>query len=196
MSWLTIKRTDRSSFIKIDAAGLSACLVLSAAAYVIGVRPLLAVREERVAQEQSLRSAMEQANSLVSSTRALRTQLSNAQSALTKIEIPLLSASAMNLRVAELTSLAGDCHIEVQAIQPGAISSAQRYAQIPIQIAASGTYRATAEFLHRLRAQFPDTAVRTFELSSTPDATGSAVANFSVELVWYVQPAPADPKQR
>jgi hypothetical protein len=196
MNWPTIRQADRTSFLKIDIAGIAACLILSGTAYFIGAHPLLSIREQRAAQEQSLRDATEQANSLVGTTRGLRKQLARAQDALAQIEIPLQSASAINQRVAELTSLAGECRIEMQAIQPGSLSSTPRFGQIPIQIAASGTYRATADFLHRLRDRFPDTAVCAFELSATPDDAAAVVASFSVQLTWYVQPLASDAQKK
>lgn len=195
MIWTSIKHADRSIFLRIDLAGVVACLCLSGAAYFVGVRPLLAVREQRAEQEQSLRTAVEQSNSLVSSTRALRTQLSNAQTALAKVEIALQPATSINERAAELTALASDCQVEMQAIQPGSITNGGRFAQIPIQMAASGNYRAIAQFLHRLRERFPDIAVHTFELSATPEEA-TPIASFNVQLIWYVQPAPTERSQK
>jgi len=188
MIWTRITHADRSIFLRIDLAGVAACLLLSGAAFFVGVRPLLAIRDERAAQQQSLRGAIEQANSLVTGTRALRTQLTNVQAALARLEITLQPPATINERVADLTSLAGDSQVEMQAIQPGAISNGNRFAQIPIQISASGTYRATAQFLHRLRERFPDTAVHGFELSATPDDPAS-IATINLQLTWYVQPA-------
>ena len=188
MSFSSLKHAERASSMQLDLAGIAVCLLLSAAAYVVGVRPLLAVREERASRAESLRSAIEQANSLVSSTRGLRTQLTSLQTSLAKIEIPLQPATSINLRIADLTTLAGDCRVEVQAIQPGTMSNSARFAQIPIQIAATGSYRNTADFLHRLRERFPDTAVRSFELSASPE-NETAPASFNLQLTWYVQPA-------
>jgi Tfp pilus assembly protein PilO len=193
--WTRLKRADRSIFLRIDCAGVAACLLLSGAGYLVGVRPLLAVREQRVVQQQSLRTAVEQASSLVTSTRALRAQLTNAQNALAKIEIALQPATSINERVAELTALAGECHIEMQAIQPGTISNGNRFAQIPIQISANGTYRSAAQFLHRLRERFPDTAVHTFEMAATPEDP-TATASINVQLLWYVQPARGERSQK
>jgi Tfp pilus assembly protein PilO len=151
----------------------------------------LSIRDDRVARDESLRAAIEQASSLVSTTRGLRTQLTSAQTALAQIDIPLQPATSINLRVAELTTLAGECKLEMDAIQPGTITHSPRFGEIPIQISGRGTYRTMADFLHRLRRQFPDTAIRAFELSATPEDP-NALASFNVRLVWYVQSARSD----
>ncbi|CAN5703168.1 hypothetical protein BH09PLA1_BH09PLA1_08050 [soil metagenome] len=194
MKWPTINYADGSSFLRIDIAGIAVCLVLSGAAYFLGARPLMASRDDRAAREQALADAREQAKALVANTRGLRTQLSGAQIALAKIEIALRPPASINQRIAELTALAGQCKCEMQSIQPGALATAPRFAQIPIQIAGTGTYRSCADFLHRLRDHFPDTAVRGFELSVTPGDPTTTVS-FNFQLIWYVQPVTAESRR-
>lgn len=194
MKFPSINFADGSSFLRIDVAGLLVCLVLSGATYLIGARPLLASRDERAARNVAFQATMEQANLLAAGTRALRAQLSTAQTAVAKIEIPLQPATSINQRIAELTSLGGDCKLEMQSIQPGAISSSPRFAQIPIQITGTGTYRACAEFLHRLRLQCPDTSVCAFEFSAAA-GDQNAMVTFNVQLMWYVQPVGAEFKR-
>ena len=45
MKLLAINSAHGSSVLRIDTAGLVACLILSAGAYLIGARPLIASRE-------------------------------------------------------------------------------------------------------------------------------------------------------
>lgn len=189
----TINYADGSSFLRIDLAGIVACLILTGATYLVGARPLLASRDERDSRNVAFANAVEQANTLIGSTRGLRTQLSTAQMALAKIQIPLQPSTSINQRIAELTSLAGECKLEMQSIQPGTVASTPRFAQIPIQVAGTGSYRTCADFLHRLREQFPDTAVRAFELSVSP-GDPTAETSFNVQLTWYVQPAAGESK--
>jgi Tfp pilus assembly protein PilO len=189
----SISSAHGSSVLRIDTAGLVACLILSAAAYLIGARPLIASREERAERSVAFMHTVEQANILAASTRGLRTQLSTVQLALSKIEIPLQPTTAINQRIAELTLLGGDCHLEMQSIQPGAIVNGPRFAQIPIQATGTGTYRTCADFLHRLRKQCPDTSVTGFELSVAPN-DANATTSFSIQLMWYVQPVAAESK--
>ena len=165
MKWPTFNYADGSSFLRIDIAGIAACLILTAAAYFLGAVPLMAGRDERAARETALAEAREQANSLLVNTRGLRTQLSAAQIALSTIEIPLQPATSINQRIAELTALAGECKLEMQSIQPGTIATSPRFAQIPIQVSGAGSYRTCADFLRRLRTHSP---TRPCALSSFP----------------------------
>ncbi|MBC8108138.1 MAG: type 4a pilus biogenesis protein PilO [Anaerolineae bacterium] len=190
----TINYADGSSFLRIDIAGIVICLVLSGAAYLVGARPLMASRDERAERDVAFAATVEQANSLSASTRALRTQLSTAQTALARIEIPLQPSTSINQRIAELTALGGECYLEMQSIQPGAITNSERFAQIPIQVTGTGTYRTCADFLQRLRKQCPDTAVCAFELSVPPGDSSMAVS-FNIQLMWYVQPVAGESKR-
>ncbi len=191
----TINYADNSSFLRIDIAGIALCLILTGAAYFLGASPLMAGRDQRAAREVALAEAREQANGLLGTTRGLRTQLSTAQIALSKIEIPLQAATSINQRIAELTALAGESKLEMQSIQPGTIATSPRFAQIPIQVSGSGTYRTCADFLRRLRMKFPDTSVRAFELAVTP-GDPTATTSFSFQLIWSVQPLNAGDAQR
>jgi Tfp pilus assembly protein PilO len=173
---------------QIDAAAVGLCMLLSAGAYFAAIGPMLSSRDDRSAREASLVETKDQATRMVADARLIRAQLNHAQIALAKIEIPLQSATAVNQRLAELTALAGECGLEVQAVQPGAILSSQRYALLPIQVSGTGTYRTCTKFLHRLGEKFPDTAMRAFELSANP-AEPATPASFNFQLSWYVQPS-------
>jgi len=59
------------------------------------------------------------------------------------------------------------------------------YQTVPILIARSGTYPNCAKFLHRLRKEFPDTAVRSFETTNNSSSPDNPTATFQVELVWH-----------
>jgi Tfp pilus assembly protein PilO len=163
--------------------------MLTAGAYFAAVAPAMQQRDAEAASRVALAEAREQVSRLASSARSIRTQLTNAQTTLARIEIPLDSAAAINARLAKLSELALQCGLDVQYTRTGAVSQAasQRFARLPIQLAGTGNYRACATFLHRLRSEFPDTGMKTFDLSTAPgDASGTI--SFSFELVWYVQP--------
>jgi Tfp pilus assembly protein PilO len=172
---------------QIDAVGLALCALLTAGAYFAGWQPLQNNRAAEEAREAALGLAKAQVAALSANSRAVRTQLTNAQAALAKLEIPLQPASSVNQRMAELTALAGECGLDVQYAQTGAVTSNPRIAQLPIQLSGAGTYRTCALFLHRLRERFPDTGIKTFDIAAPPSES-SVVSSFNFQLVWYVQP--------
>src|SRR5205823_4493606 len=127
---------------------------------------------------------------LAASARSLQSQLGAANSALANGTVKLHPAGgALNARLAELTACASSCALDVQFVRTGALISAARYAEVPIDLSVSGKYRDCAEFLHRIKAQFPDTGVLSFELSATGTATPQPVELFAFHIVWYVEPA-------
>lgn len=174
---------------QIDGAALALCLLLSCGAYFAAVGPMLASRDDRAAHSLALTETRDQATRMVADTRAIRTLLNNAQTDLAKIEIPLQTPAAVNQRLAELTGLAGECGLEVQAMQPGTLVNSQRYAQLPIQVSGTGSYRTCMKFLHSLRQRFPDTAMKAFELSASPTEPNTPTS-FNFQLAWFVQPGP------
>jgi Tfp pilus assembly protein PilO len=179
--------------LKIDVVGVATCAVITLAGYLAGARPLLNSRDDRAQQQVALIDARQSVSTLAGSARSLRTQFTGSQLALAKIQIALQPASSLNQRIAELTNLAVDCQLEVQFVQPGSIVSGSRFAQIPIQVAGTGSSQACSAFLHRLRGKFPDISVRDFDLSTSP-ADASHSMNFSYQLTWFVQPAADNPK--
>src|ERR1041384_4921849 len=104
--------------------------------------------------------ARDHVTTLGSSARQLRTQISNMQNALSKTEVKLQPATSINLRLSEITALAGECGLEAQYVQTGAAAPGAKFGQVPIQFAGSGSYRTCVTFLHRLRNDFPDTGVK------------------------------------
>jgi Tfp pilus assembly protein PilO len=175
---------------QIDAAGVALCALLTAGAYFAAWQPLQNGRAAGEAREAALSLARAQASALSANSRAVRTQLTNAQAAVARFEIPLQPASMVNQRMAELTSLANECGLDVQYAQTGAVTSNPRYAQLPIQLSGAGTYRTCAQFLHRLRERFPDTGIKCLDVAATPSES-STVTSFDFQLVWYVQPTTA-----
>jgi hypothetical protein len=171
---------------QIDAIGITLCIVLTVGGYLVAARPLLNSRDDRAARETTLTETRQHANGMLANTRALRTQLNNAQTLLNKIEIPLKSGGEINQRLAELTALAAECGLEVQYVRPGASVATARFAQLPIQVSGTGNYRACATFLHRLRERFPDTGLNGFDLSASP-ADEIAHTSFNFQLQWFVR---------
>jgi Tfp pilus assembly protein PilO len=175
---------------QIDLAGVALCAILSVGAYFAGWQPLENSRAAEEARASALSLAREQVGALSLSSRSVRGQLTKAQTAIAKVDVPLQPVATVNTRMAELTTLAAECGLDVQYTQMGAVTSNNRYAQVPIQLSGAGTYRTCALFLHRLRERFGDTGMKSFEIAAMPSAS-SNVTSFNFQLVWYVQPTNA-----
>jgi hypothetical protein len=83
--------------------------------------------------------------------------------------------------LAKITDLAGETHLSVTEVRPGSATDGRDFDAVPISIAGTGSYPACAAFLHRLRSEFPDTAVKSFR--ATQADGGNAI--FSFDLLWY-----------
>jgi Tfp pilus assembly protein PilO len=173
---------------QIDAMALGACLVLTAAAYIFGIQPLLDREQQQKEQEQTLAAKTAQANQSTAQLTALRNQLSKVRDAVSHSAIKLQSTAHLNQRLAEVTQMAGACGLQVNEIQPGAIVSGDRYETVPLHLAGFGAYEACAVFMHKLHQAFPDTGLSSFELTGTPNQpTNPAVFRFT--LTWYAAPS-------
>ena len=171
----------------VDAAGLAACALITAGAYLLAVRPILDGRTAQQARLAELDEARAQVAALNASGRRLRAQIGGLESRLAVNEITLQPASMVNQRLARVTALAGECGLEVQYVQTGAHQFGPRYGQVPILVSCTGSYRTCATFLHRARLEFPDTAVRSFQMSASPGDVTSPMS-FGLQLSWYVLP--------
>ncbi len=172
---------------QIDAAGVVACALLTAAAYLIGILPILRQRDEATVLEGQVTEQRQKAASAASMARTLRGQLASAQNTLAQLTVPLQPATSANSRIASITTLAAERGLDVQYIRAGALQPGSRFSQLPIQLSALGSYRTSAALIHEMRQKFPDMAVASFELSGDP-VDPEAPASFVVQLTWYVQP--------
>jgi len=183
-----MKRLDLKSWKgwPTDLTGAAACAALTLAAVFVGFVPLhgrhasLAERQERLKAQRQRSSAIER------SVIATKGQLAEMQKALTQSELRLEPAERVNHRIARVTELAAGSGLKVHDVQLGASFSTERYTAVPISLAGAGTYRKCLGFLRALNQSFPDTAVKTFELSARP--TTPAEATFRFELLWYAAP--------
>src|SRR2546426_523980 len=178
---------DGSNFnnLRIDAAGLFACVVLTFAAYLAGAEPLVLRHEQASARAEQLAAQRQRHQELMTSNHQLKSRLSTVEQAFAKADITLQPARLINQRIAALTALANETALEVHSINPGApgsIIEGQRFSQLPIRISGIGNYRTSAAFLHELRHTFHDMSVTGIDLADNPAEPHSA--SFTLQLVW------------
>jgi hypothetical protein len=193
--------------LRIDAAGLFACVVLTIAAYLAGALPLVHRHEQASARADEMAAGRQRHQELMACNHQLKSRLWTVEQAVAKADIMLQPARLINQRIAALTALANETGLEIQSINPGAPESGpsrvpmdrdsgpgapggQRFSQLPIRI--SGTvqsFQHGAAFLHNLRQTFHDMSVTGIDLADNPAEPRSAGASFTLQLVWYVLPA-------
>jgi Tfp pilus assembly protein PilO len=177
--------TDRS-VAKVYVCGGAVCAALTVGTYLFGVRPAVARYDEAVARQLELNAARQKAANLLGVRNSTQSQLNAVNEALKSRTLRLEPASTVNQRLSKLTDLATrECQLVIDEMRPMPPADGPDYQTVPILIAGSGTYPNCAKFLHRLRKDFPDTAVRSFETTNNSSSPDNPTATFQVELVWH-----------
>lgn len=175
---------------QIDAAAIGVCLLLGAAVYFVGLKPIIDRQALRVQHQNRLAEARRESQKLTTDLNTSRATLAQIRLKIKDSAIQLQSTRHLNQRLSEITKLATECGLQVDEIQPGSVSTGERYETVPISLAGAGKYEACATFLHRLQKAFPDTGVSAFELVGHPRQTLRA-ADFQFSLIWYAAPTPS-----
>lgn len=180
---------QRKAFWQVTAAGVTACLAATAGGYVLGVSPALDHLTERRANLDELATRRQKAIDLRADAAAAAKRLVDARREVADLPLRLEPASAVNRRLNRLAEAAAAAGVALNEMQPQPAADGRHYQTVPIRVAGTGSYPACAAFLHALRAQFPDTAVRSVDATNAaPGRTGN-VATFRLELDWHTAPA-------
>ena len=169
----------------IYAVAALACAALSAGAYAVGVRPAIRRHAEQVAHQTDLRARKQKAANLAGQLNTARTQLAAVNETLRNRSLRLQPADLVNDRIGALAGLAEAAHLTLDVLQPGTASETADYKTIPILMAGSGTYPDCALFLHKLRKEFPDMAIRSFETTNNSATPETPAATFQFDLIWH-----------
>lgn len=176
-----------TQLLKIDAAGLSVCLGVTALAYFLAIAPSADRREEQIRQQAEIAELRAKLDQTSKFQRQLSSQLLTRQNELQRTAIQLEPASTVNQRLSSLTQLASGVGITLDAVEPGTQNDSSDFARVPIRLSGKGSYAASARFLSQLKERFPDTAVGSMRLTSDPTDTNVAPSVW-FDLVWYAAP--------
>ena len=174
----------------IDLWGVAACAALTVIAYLLGVAPLRQRHADLQERRRALAQKTQEANDLAGNMRQLAGRVTNLQRQVAENPLRLQPSQQLNSRLAEVTSAAGECGLDVNDIQPGNPVIGARHTLVPINLAGAGSYRNCVEFLHRFHARFADSGVANFALARNP-AEPSSRTSFQFRLIWYVEPQSA-----
>ena len=172
---------------QIDLTGLAFAAAATLAVLFAGVHPLIKARDHVKGQVSTLASRRKEASDLTASLTSVQKQLERTRQELEASSLNLQDASVLNERLALVNDLAFACGLQINAIQPGRRFTGSHHHTVSIFVSGNGTYRRCAQFLHRLREKFPDTAVSSFDLAGG----FTKAAQFRFDLDWYVAPSDA-----
>ena len=179
---------------RIDLGGVAVIAGLSAAAYFGLVAPAVAHHQLAQAQSADLIAQQNKTRDMERSLRTLNDQLGSVRSTIEKSRFMLEPPTALNDRLAKITDIAGEHHLQVDAIESGATLNYPRFSTVAIRMSGKGPYRNCAAMLQRVREQMIDVGVTAIQMTSTGIAIDTN-ANFSIELVWYTQPQQKTPQK-
>lgn len=172
---------------RIDLAGIASLVGLALVVGLGGFWPLFSSQREQAREQAELIAEREQAARLDACLVSLRTRADAAHEALARGSLHLAPASALNRRLAEISTLAVESGLRIDDIRPDRAVSGPHYETVPIILAGGGTYRTCTAFLGRMRKAMPDTSVTALELTANA-ADPAAAARFRFDLNWYAAP--------
>ena len=175
---------ERWKWWKLHAIGAATCIAMTMFVYFAALQPLVRHQVEWDAKTRELAEQRQRAADLAQTLTDMRGQLAVAQDAIAASPLQLQPVSQINQRLARLTTLATDCGLQIDQIQPGEAAVGAWYQTVPIAVAGVGSYRTCAAFLHRLHTTSADVSVWSFDLSR-PNPDGDSIASFRVDLAWY-----------
>ena len=170
-----------------DTAGAAVCLAMGLGVFLWGVCPVTRRHDEIDIQRAQLTAQQARAARSRHELASMKDCLEGARLLLTKQSVRLRGAAGLNRRVSELSDLAAASGLTVDEVFPGRAEQARYHAMIPIRLTGTGGYRACAVFLHNLRERFPDTHLRSLDLTGNP-AKGTGRVGFRLDLLWHTLP--------
>ena len=175
------------SFKSIDGMGFLMVGAVAGLLYLAGVKPLQEAYAETVKLKAELWMASNELQQRkVSENNASETaqQLSDR---LDQLAIVLSNIDQMNTRLADLTHLAEDAGMVIEAVRPGEQVSEQRYRAVLITLIGRTGYEEAGAFLDSMRNQFPDTGLQSIQFNRLPG--DESLGRLQIQMVWYAAPA-------
>ena len=172
---------------QIYAAGSVACAALLRRLWTTIVQPGVEQRQHTADLRQELNKRRQDSQGLTRNLAASRVQLASLHNDFEHNSLHLEAANKVNQRLAAINELATQAGLTFRELRPGTTADAPHYKMLSIHVAGTGTYPACADFLHKLRTDFPDTGVAELEAVSAAGVAQSATVVFKFDLIWYTQ---------
>jgi Tfp pilus assembly protein PilO len=174
-------------FARMDGVALAAMVAAGAVFYLMGVRPVLGMQEQRAKLQSQVREQQANAAQAATKVEEMRKKLLADRETLKHSPVQLQPGGTVNTRIEKLTELAGRFQLKIDEVQPAEATYGPDYGFVPIRLVGRGNYRTWTAFLHQITQSFADISVDAFQLAAKPNQA----AEFHVNLRWYVSPPPA-----
>lgn len=172
---------------RIYAITAAICLAVTGVAFLLGVAPAMRQIAQQRAQKSEFLEKKSTASNLAISLAAANQNLKQVQQALDEIPLQLHPMTYLNKQLAQITALATSSGLTLHETQPGQPTATRFHTLVPIQMSGTCDYPTYAHFLHGLHEQFPHTAVSSFRLT-TSDNASKPLAMFRMNLIWHATP--------
>ncbi|MEM7229143.1 MAG: type 4a pilus biogenesis protein PilO [Planctomycetota bacterium] len=182
---MTETNLDRSRLRLIDAAGASACIVLTMLTYVVIISPQLRSMKDYSAREQVLMQRSMDASGRADAARRVAARVDNVRRQLDAFPIVLESSTGVNARLSTLSDLATEHGIDIDLLAVEGTRPNPEYTVVPIQLKGTADYASIMKFFHGLAIAMPNTGVASFELKASPGRR--ADVQMDMQLVWYAR---------
>lgn len=181
---------DRLRPWHVDAIGLTAALILTAAAYCLVVQPSLDRRHDRELRAADLAAETAKRREIDANLKAADDRLKSILTFIKDNKVDLQPTSAVNEHLARLTDLAARSGLEVDTVEPGKEEAGASFTTVPVRMTGRATAKNFATFLNQLRQHHPDHGVLDLSLTGQPGPVETP-ATFTLTLLWYAAPKTA-----
>lgn len=193
-----MSRTSHRDVLPIDAAGLALVVAIAAIAYFALVGPILDKARDARASSVALATRLEEVGALRGELARAEARAREARLRVEQAPLILRPLGAMNARLSELTDLAVECALSIEALTPGQPVRQERLVRVPVRLAGRGRYADCVRFLGFVHDRFPDVDIDGFRLVSMGEGDAAA-ASFSIDCAWLAaregaSTAPTPPK--
>lgn len=171
-------------------------VVILAAGYAAGVRPVLQVREQAEAALQTqvaIKARIEEARAV---ERDLKAELGRFEALGAGWEAKRGPTRTLNERLADIARIAEGRGVRVHTVKPGVAEPGEFFTITPIAIVGEADYAAVAGFVRDLLEALPDVTVESLEVRARRSGNGAAGAGLTVGLAWYTDSEGARPSSR
>jgi hypothetical protein len=179
---------SKTGVTKVHAIGGGVVAALGVAGWLLVLHPVAHQRKafgELVVQWQEAQSRLEAARG---EEKAGKESAAAAAAAVAAHPLMLEPATAVNGRLEAVAELAAASGVRVDTIEAGRPDGFGKYAVVPVQLTARGTYVGLHDFFAALHEQMPDMDVASSDVSGRY-VEGGGGQSVMLKLRWHTAPA-------
>lgn len=171
----------------VDWIGAFCALVIAAAAFWFGVKPVLLSGTDVRRLTGQVTSSQKQLEEARVAHRELQQAAADARRRLDAMAIELDTSDQLASRQAGIGRVFRDTQVNVEQFSVGTVEKGEHLDVVPLRINGKGTSPDVIAAMHTLRQRFPDVAIRSFQISlGGRDSDQKQQVLFGFDLAWYI----------